>query len=151
MKLALRNLPMNESTQNSQDSMRLQVLLPTEVLVDEKTVKVIAEADNGSFCLLPRHIDLVSTLVPSILCFYDEANHEHFAAIDTGILVKCGQDVFVSTLNGVRGADLVSLQALIKDRFLNLQEHDRKVRAALARLEAGALRGFTEIREKPHG
>lgn len=81
--------------------------------------------------------------MPSILGFYDEENQEHFAAIDTGILVKCGQDVFVSTLNGVRGADLVSLQTLIKDRFLTFQEHDRKVRAALARLEAGALRGFT--------
>lgn len=142
---------MDDRKKNSQNNMRLQILLPTEVLVDEKTVKIIAEADNGSFCLMPRHIDLISALVPSILCFYDEANHEHFAAIDEGILVKCGQDVYVSTLNGVRGADLISLQALIKDRFLTLQEHDRKVRAALARLEAGALRGFTEIREKPHG
>jgi F-type H+-transporting ATPase subunit epsilon len=148
MKLALKNLQMNESKQNS---MNLQVLLPTEVLVNETAIKVIAEADNGSFCLLPRHIDFVAALVPSILYFYDEADHENLAAIDTGILVKCDQDVFVSTLNGVRGTDLASLQALINDRFLTLQEHDRKVRAALARLEAGALRGFTEIREKSHG
>lgn len=142
---------MNESKQNNQDSMRLQVLLPTEVLVDETIIKVIAEADNGSFCLLPRHIDLITALVPSILYFNDETNHENLVAIDTGILVKCGQDVFVSTLNGVRGVDLVSLQTLIKDRFLTLQEHDRKVRAALARLEAGTLRGFTEIQGKFHG
>lgn len=39
-----------------------------------------------------------------MLRFYDEANHEHFAAIDPGILLKCDQEVYVSTLNGVCGA-----------------------------------------------
>lgn len=143
---------MNESEQNtSQHCMKLQILLPTEVLVDETVIKIIAEADNGFFCLLPRHIDYVTALVPSILYFYNKTDRENFVAIDSGILVKCAQEVFVSTLNGVRGTDLGNLQGLIKERFLTLQEHDRKVRAALARLEAGALRGFTEIREKSHG
>ncbi len=50
-------------------TMRLKVLLPTEVLVDEEVVKVTAEAENGSFCLLPRHIDFVAALVPSLLSF----------------------------------------------------------------------------------
>ena len=49
--------------------MRLTVLLPTEILVDEEVVKVVAEAQNGSFCLLPRHIDFVAALVPGLLSF----------------------------------------------------------------------------------
>jgi len=131
--------------------MHLQVLLPTEVLVDEPVLKVIAEADNGSFCLLPRHIDCVAALAPSVLCFYTQEGQEHFAAIDHGVLVKCDQAVLVSTLNGVRGSDLGGLQALIDERFLVLDEHQRKARSALARLEAGALRGFQELQDKTYG
>ena len=51
--------------------MKLMVLLPTEVLIDEEARKITAEAQNGSFCLLPRHIDFVTALVPGILSFED--------------------------------------------------------------------------------
>jgi len=44
--------------------MQLKVLLPTQVLVDEPVSKVVAEGEDGSFCLLPRHVDFTSALVP---------------------------------------------------------------------------------------
>lgn len=131
--------------------MRLRVLLPTEVLVDEEVFKVIAEAENGSFCLLPRHVDFVTALVPSVLCFYTGEGKENFAAVDQGVLVKCGRNVSVSTLNGVRGSDLEHLQDLIDERFLELDEHERRARTALARLEAGTLRRFREMQETMRG
>ncbi|MCB1947472.1 F0F1 ATP synthase subunit epsilon [Nitrosomonas sp.] len=140
---------MNENNrENTVTDMRLQVLLPTEILVDERATKIIAEAENGSFCLLPRHIDFVAALVPGILSFFPPDGGECFAAVDEGILVKCGHEVFVSTLNGVRGTDLNQLAALIDERFLDLDEHERKARTALARLEAGTLRGFKELQDK---
>lgn len=138
---------LNTATLSGASYMQLQVLLPTEILVDEKVIKVIAEAENGSFCLLPRHIDFVAALKPGILSFYSSDGDEFFAAVDEGILVKCGYEVFVSTLNGVRGANLNQLQILIDERFLELDEHERKARTALARLEAGTLRGFKELQE----
>ncbi|RRQ22994.1 F0F1 ATP synthase subunit epsilon [Thiohalobacter thiocyanaticus] len=131
--------------------MRLQVLLPTEVLVDTKVVKVIAEAENGAFCLLPRHVDFVAALVPGVLSFFTPTEEERFAALDEGVLVKCGRDVFVSAFDGVRGTDLGRLQALVEARFLELDEHERRTRTALARLEAGTLRGFRELQERFHG
>lgn len=134
--------------ENTVSGMQLQVLLPTEILVDEPVIKVIAEAENGSFCLLPRHVDFVAALVPGILSFYPAGGGECFAAVDEGMLVKSGREVFVSTLNGVRGTDLNQLEALIDERFLDLDEHERKARTALARLEAGTLRGFKELQDK---
>jgi F-type H+-transporting ATPase subunit epsilon len=142
---------------DNEQTMHLKILLPTEELVDETVLKVIAEADNGVFCLLPRHIDFVATLVPGILVFLTEPDHmgpdygkqskENFAAVDEGVLVKCGRSVFVSTLNGVRDTDLSRLQSLVEERFLELDEHERKTRSALARLEAGTLRGFRQMQE----
>ncbi len=37
--------------------MRLKVLLPTKVLVDEPVTKISAQDGTGAFTLLPRHID----------------------------------------------------------------------------------------------
>lgn len=128
--------------------MRLRVLLPTEVLADLSVVKVIAEAENGSFCLLPRHIDFVAALVPGLLIFVDADGNERYAAIDSGVLVKCGSEVSVSTFNGVCGSDLEELKVLIDERFVDLDEHERKARTALARLEAGALRRFRDLQER---
>jgi F-type H+-transporting ATPase subunit epsilon len=137
--------------QDGLQNMHLRILLPTQVLVDEVVIKIIAEAHNGEFCLLPRHVDFVATLVPGILCFCAEDGEENYAAVDEGALVKCGRDVFVSTLNGVRHKDLQRLHTLVEEHFLELDEHERKTRTALARLEAGALRGFRELQEKFRG
>jgi F-type H+-transporting ATPase subunit epsilon len=127
------------------NNMTLKVLMPTTVLVEETANKIIAEAVNGYFCLRPRHIDFVAALVPGILTFYTPDDVEQFVAIDNGILVKCGQEVMVSTLNGVRGTALEQLRDTVAERFLELDEHERMARTALARLEAGTIRRFIEL------
>ncbi len=142
---------MHQQADNIDTPMHLQVLLPTEVLVDEPVNKIIAEAINGEFCLLPRHIDFVAALVPGVLYFYTQSGVEHYAAIDEGILVKCGRDVAVSTLNGVRGSDISQLQMLVEERFIALDEQERRARSALVRLETGALRGFRELQARHRG
>lgn len=142
---------MPADTRTVPGQMNLKLLLPTEVLVDMPVTKVVAEAVNGEFCLLPRHIDFVSALIPGLLSFHTLDGEEQFAAIDRGILVKCGQDVSVSTYRGVTGTDISRLQSLIEEQFLELDEHERKARSALARLEAGTLRGFLNLQEELHG
>jgi F-type H+-transporting ATPase subunit epsilon len=131
--------------------MHLKLLLPTEVLISEPVTKIIAEAVNGSFCLLPRHIDFVSSLVPGILSFTTADGEEIFVAVDEGTLVKCGEQVMVSTLNAVRGVDLAQLRLTVEERFMELDEHERVARTALARLEAGTIRRFIELEEQGHG
>jgi F-type H+-transporting ATPase subunit epsilon len=142
---------MNPDRPQETYKMRLKVSLPTEMLVDEDVVKVIAEAENGMFCMLPRHTDFVAALAPGVLYFFPSAGEESFAALDEGVLVKCGSDVFVSALNGICGTDLGQLQGLVEKSFLQLDESERKARTALARLEAGTLRGFRSLQEKIYG
>ena len=142
---------MNSPDLNNRGAMHLRLLLPTEVLVNESVTKIIAEAENGAFCLLPRHVDFVAALVPGILAFNTRGNEERFVGIDEGVLVKRGSEVFVSTLNAVEAENLEDLQAMIEKQFLELDEHERMARTALARLEAGTLRGFRELQERTHG
>ena len=62
--------------------MKLKILIPTKVLIDREVTKVIAEAENGHFCLLPHHIDFVAALVPGILSFTRATGEEIFVAVD---------------------------------------------------------------------
>ena len=91
-----------------------------------------------------------AALVPGVLEAWDEQAQARFVAVDEGILVKCGRDVMISTLDGVYGADFEHLQELVEERFVDLSEHARKARSALARLEAGALRGFRDLQGHAH-
>jgi F-type H+-transporting ATPase subunit epsilon len=127
--------------------MQLTVLLPNEVLLDEAVQKVTAEAENGSFCLLPRHVDFVAALVPGLLVFEKEGGQETFIAIDEGVLVKFGDTVLVSTRNGVRGKQLGELKDAIESQFKVLDEREKKTRSAMAKIEAGFVRKFLEIQK----
>jgi F-type H+-transporting ATPase subunit epsilon len=125
--------------------MKLRVLLPTEVLIEEEVTKVIAEAHNGFFCLLPKHVDFIAALVPGILSFETTGGREEFLAVDEGILIKCGQEVTVSTRNAMRGPDLGRLKNTVVEKFGALDEQEKTARSAMARIEASFVRRFLEI------
>ncbi len=128
--------------------MNLKILLPSHILVDRPVEKVIAEAVNGSFCLLPHHIDFVSALVPGIFSFTTPEGKEELFAMDEGILVKCGDDVFVSAKNAMRGPDLGSLKKTVEESFLALDEREKVARAAAIKLEIDIVRRFMEMNIK---
>lgn len=125
--------------------MRLKVLLPDKVFLDKEVTKVTAEAANGSFCLLPRHVDFTTALVPGLLSFEDDHGREEFLAVDEGILVKCRSEVMVSTTGAAQGAELGKLKEIVHQQFEVLDERERVVRSAAARLEAGLVRRFMEL------
>lgn len=112
--------------------MKLKVLTPTHVLINRSADKVIVEAENDHFCLLPNHIDFVAALVPGILSFTTETDEEIFVAVDEGILVKCHQEVLVSPRNAVEGKDLVSLKQTVSEQYQILDEKEKLTRSALA-------------------
>ena len=128
--------------------MNLKVLLPTEVLIDEEVRKVTAEAENGFFCLLPRHIDFATALIPGLLSFEDSEGRETFVAVDEGVLVKCGQSVIVSTRSAARGGELGELERIVAEKFMVLDEKEKTARTAMAKIEAGFVRRFLEVQKR---
>ncbi len=127
--------------------MKLKLLLPSHILIDEPVQKVIAEGKDGSFCLKPRHVDFISALKPGILQFINISGEEVFVAVDEGILVKCADEVMISAYNAVKGKDLATLKDTVEHRFRQLDESERIARSALARLEAGVVRRFIQVHD----
>lgn len=124
--------------------MKLKVLQPAQILLTMEVDKVTAEAENGSFTLLPRHIDFVASLVPGILS-YEREGKEEFLAVDEGILVKIGSEVLVSTRDAAQAQTLGKLRQTVEEKYRVLDERGKKARSILAKFEADFVRRFIEL------
>lgn len=120
--------------------MRLRILLPFRVFEDTPVARIVAESRDGSFGILPRRRDCVAALGPGILVYETTAGEEVCIAVDEGVLTKTGPLVVVSVRNAIAGEDLGRLRAAVEERFMRLDEEEREVRRALARMESGFIR-----------
>ena len=128
--------------------MRIRLSDPTRVVLDEEAIKIVAEAENGSFCLLPRHADFLAAIVPGLLSLTRPDGREVFLAVDEGLLVKEGDTVSVSTRRAIEGGELGQLRDRVREEFESLDERQRAYQSASASLEANFLRGFLNVEER---
>jgi F-type H+-transporting ATPase subunit epsilon len=126
--------------------MKLKILLPAEIFLSEEVTKIVAEAENGMFCLMPQHIDFTAALVPGVFSYSTAGGEDAYLAIDIGTLVKKGSDVLVSTRNAFRGPELGHLKEVVIAQFREIDEREKKARTAAARLEVDLLRRFMELK-----
>ena len=121
--------------------MNLRILLPSKIFTEKSEVsRIVAETGNGAFGILPRRLDCVAVLCPGILLYENNREGETYIAVDDGILIKTGSQVLVSVRNAIQGKDLAQLRSAVQQEFLNLNERDRNLRAALNKMESGLIR-----------
>ena len=134
--------------------LQFRLIQPTGVLLDVPARRVVAESLEGSFAVLPRHIDGVAALAVGILqieCLdsgetdEDSEGKLRYAAVDGGLLVKCAGEVTVSTAQASVGESLEAMADVVAEQFRARDEQERLTRSALARLEAGALRELQQM------
>jgi F-type H+-transporting ATPase subunit epsilon len=125
---------------------KLKVLLPFQVFADKTdVVRIVAETSNGSLGLLPHRRDCVAALEPGILVYETAADGTVYVAVDRGVLVKYGAEVLVSVRRAVAGTDLSQLQESVTRDFLTLNDQERDVRSAVARMEGSFMRHLEEF------
>ncbi len=127
------------------DKMILSILLPASILLSREVEKVTAEAADGFFCLLPRHVDVVAALIPGILSYEIDGGSEQYAAVDEGILVKNGTEVTVSVRRGFLGGRLGEIRKRVEKEFMHRSKKEKKTHSAALRIEADLIRRFIEI------
>ncbi len=125
--------------------MKLKILVPDETVLDREVQKIGGEAQNGSFTLLPKHIDCVTALVPGILSYVDTQGEESFLAVDAGVLVKKGNEVLVSTRRAFESPELGKLKEVVEGMEEVTDERKQVARRALAELEINIVRRFMEL------
>ena len=125
--------------------MNLKVLLPTGVLLEEEVRKVSLEASDGALTILPRHIDMTTSVVPGVLSFETSGGAEQFVAVSEGVLVVAGDEVRVSVRKAVRGEALGRLRERVEAEFEKLDEHEQSAKLALNKIEATFVHRFIEL------
>jgi F-type H+-transporting ATPase subunit epsilon len=129
--------------------MDLKILLPFQVFADVTGVtRIVAEALEGSFGLLPHRLDCVAALTPGILIYETEAEGETFLAVDEGVLVKTGLDVLVSVRRALGGTDLGQLRDSVDQEFRTLDKDEQSVRSVMTKLETGFLHRFAAFQHE---
>jgi len=135
------------SMETAPDTMLLTVLLPFRVYAEYRDVRrIVVETPAGACGLLPRRRDCVAPLRPGILTYQCLDGRDAYIAVDQGMLVKTGAQVVVSVRRAVAGDDLAALRAAVEREFLQLDQQERELRGALAKLEAGVLRRLAGLR-----
>ena len=127
--------------------MKVKILLPTSIFLDQEVKKIVAQGLGGSFCLLPRHIDCTNALVPGIITLESGDGQFAYYAVSEGILVKIGPQVLISVRDAVRGATLEELKRAVDNQFLEVMRQEEASRAALKKLEADTIRRFMELKQ----
>ena len=140
----------NQNRQQSQRRpMNLKILLPFEIFAEKTDVsRIVAETREGSFGILPHRLDCVAALAPGILTYETKEDGTVYLAVDEGVLVKAGADVLVSVRHAIGGTDLGQLHEAVKREFLTLDQSERNVRAAIAKMESGLIGRFAEFQHE---
>jgi F-type H+-transporting ATPase subunit epsilon len=129
--------------------MTLEVCTPNSILLECAVTKVVAPGLHGSFCILPRHVDIGAIVGPGIIVF-DSHQRERYVAVDEGVLTKKNDKVTVVAFRALEGKSLESLADELSDYLVTRDQGERRTRAALAGLESHITRGLFE-RDRDHG
>ncbi len=120
--------------------MKVKVYSPREKVADEEIKKLTAEGIHGSFTILPKHIDVGVPLPPGILSYISIDGEERVFALDEGMLVKRGGEIFVSAMKVIKGKSLETLREELNEEILAMGDREKKSRSVLALLEGSILR-----------
>jgi len=122
--------------------MRLRITTPLAVVVDEDGILSLrAEDATGSFGILPRHTDFLTSLAISIVSWQSGNETRHYCAVRRGVLsVNGGHDIAVATREAVTGDDLATLDQIVLTRFRADIEAERTERVESTRLQLNAIR-----------
>ena len=126
--------------------MQLKVLVPSGIFASIAAVeRIVVMTPSGSFGLLPQRLDCAAVLSPGLLTYSTANLGEVHLAIDAGVLLKTGAEVFVCVRHAIAGADLGSLRRAVELEIMKLSEQETSNRRTLAHLESGLIREFVRL------
>ncbi len=123
--------------------MQVKLILPYRTILDKEAEKITAPGIDGEFQILPKHIDATWSLKSGILTI--DTDKKLYFAINTGVVVKQGDIVYISVFQAIPGDSLRELSETVKKSLTELSDRERKAREVLVKLEAETIKKFTEI------
>jgi F-type H+-transporting ATPase subunit epsilon len=121
---------------------KLRIVTPLSVVVEEDDVRSLrAEDDSGSFGILPRHVDFLTSLTISVVTWQSHDGARHYCAVRRGVLsVTGGREIAIATREAVTGDDLATLDETVLAKFHADVEAERTEHVESTKLQLNAIR-----------
>jgi F-type H+-transporting ATPase subunit epsilon len=120
--------------------MRLRIVTPLSVVVDEDIDSLSAEDDSGSFGVMAGHAPFLTALSISIVSWRN-ADVERFCAVRGGVItVDKEARINIATREAVAGDDLMTLDAVVLTRFQSDADEERMEHVETMRPQLNAIR-----------
>ena len=122
--------------------MRLRITTPLSMITDEDGVLSMRGEDaTGSFGILPRHADFLTSLAISVVSWQAGDGTLRYCAVRRGVLsVLGGRYIAIATHEAVLGDDLAHLDQTVLARFRADLEIERTEHVESTRLQLNAIR-----------
>jgi F-type H+-transporting ATPase subunit epsilon len=133
-------------------TMRLQILTPFTVIVEQTAISLRAVDASGSFGILPGHADFLTRLALSVVTWTTPDGVAHFCAVRGGALTVQAGHVAIATREAVMGDDLDRLDREVLSRFRADVDDERVEHVETTRLHLNAMRQMLlRLQPKPRG
>jgi F-type H+-transporting ATPase subunit epsilon len=124
--------------------MRLRIVTPLSVVVDEEIDSLRAEDASGSFGVLSDHAPFLTALAISIVSWRKDET-ERFCAVRGGVMTVGAKSqpttsVDIATREAVAGNELATLDAEVLARFRADADEERIEHVETVRLQLNAIR-----------
>ncbi|WP_158773916.1 F0F1 ATP synthase subunit epsilon [Cobetia sp. L2A1] len=119
--------------------MRLTIVTPLLMVVDEEIDSLRAEDASGSFGILSGHTAFLTALVISVVSWRKAETHQ-FCAVRGGVLSVIDGNIAIATREAVIGQNLATLDDEVLARFRADSDVERTEHTESVRLQLNALR-----------
>ena len=136
-------------TQLIMNILNLRVYTPEKLFLEKEIVKITLNGKEGSFSILPKHVDYISSFNDCIMCYTDIFKRVNFLATNQGIITKVGRNVEISTFHVVVGNSLAELKDNINElsqKSEELTNKDVESSKDLRKIELSILKKIMEYR-----
>ncbi len=124
--------------------MIITIILPNRTILERQADKITAPGSEGSFQILPKHVDFVSSLKPGILSIFFDGSIEYYA-ISYGMLVKQSDTVYITCLQAIKGDSLDTLSETVSENFSRMDDNEKRINSILVKMESDTLKRFLEL------
>ncbi len=125
--------------------MKLRVLTPTEVILEEEVTHVTAEDVTGSLGIRPGHAALVTPLAVGIVIARAAAGGERYVAVNGGVMIVTGEEVEIVSRHAVASSDLAHLEGTVLEAFDKEEHDDRTNKVAFEKMRLNLMRRVLDV------
>lgn len=125
--------------------MKLRVLTPTEVVLEEDVIHVTVEDPTGSLGVRTGHTELVTPLVAGVVIARASGGHERYVAVDGGVMLVTGQLVEIVSRQAVASEDLQHLKGNVLAQFDRQGQQDATNHMAFEKMRISFMRRLLEV------